>query len=137
MTEPTKVHGPTKATVAPLLSVRAGSAAIDFYKTAFGAVEKFRTDERGRSRLWPNSPLGECDFWLADEAPDHFSTPAPRLWAALQSAWSSSSTIPTPASTAQSLLDRKPFGRWSTSPMAGGSAASSIPSAIIGRSASH
>jgi PhnB protein len=33
-----------KVTVAPLLAVRRGTAAIEFYKTAFGAVEKFRTE---------------------------------------------------------------------------------------------
>ncbi len=36
-------RGALKATVAPLLTVRKGKKAIEFYKTAFGAVELFRT----------------------------------------------------------------------------------------------
>ena len=33
-----------KTSIAPLLSVRKGAKAIEFYKAAFGAVEVFRVD---------------------------------------------------------------------------------------------
>jgi PhnB protein len=68
MASTNKGHGAVKAAVAPLLSVRKGKKAIDFYKAAFGAVELFRTvSEEGAvvARL----SIGESEFWIADEAP--------------------------------------------------------------------
>ncbi|HUB29698.1 MAG TPA: VOC family protein [Terracidiphilus sp.] len=59
-----------RATMAPLLSVRRGSRAIEFYKKAFAAVEEFRTvSEAGAvvARL----AIGDCKFWIADEAPEN------------------------------------------------------------------
>jgi PhnB protein len=56
--------------IAPMLSVRNGANAIEFYKTAFGATEVFRhADESGRvvARL----SLDGAEFWLADESPEH------------------------------------------------------------------
>ena len=49
-------------TVAPMLSVRNGKRAVEFYKAAFGAVEVFRVE----------SPDG-AEFWVADESPEHFN----------------------------------------------------------------
>jgi PhnB protein len=34
-----------RTTIAPWLSVRNGAQAVEFYKSAFGAVEVFRMDE--------------------------------------------------------------------------------------------
>lgn len=59
-----------KVTVAPLLAVRRGVTAIEFYKTAFGAVEIFRTQSPDGAVVAKLS-IGDCDFWLADEAPEH------------------------------------------------------------------
>ncbi|MDD2765179.1 MAG: VOC family protein [Opitutaceae bacterium] len=59
-----------KTTIAPLLSVRKGARAIEFYKKAFGAGELFRVeDEKGEvvARLSVNG----AEFWLADESPPH------------------------------------------------------------------
>ncbi|HTS19182.1 MAG TPA: VOC family protein [Verrucomicrobiae bacterium] len=59
-----------KTTIAPLLSVRRGAQAIDFYKAAFGAEEIFRVeDDKGDvvARLSVNG----AEFWLADESPEH------------------------------------------------------------------
>jgi len=56
--------------IAPMLSVRNGANAIEFYKTAFGATEVFRHgDESGRvvARL----SVDGAEFWLADESPEH------------------------------------------------------------------
>lgn len=61
-------QGAGRATVAPLLAVRKGKKAIDFYQRAFGAIEQFRTvNEEGSvvARL----SIGESEFWIADEAP--------------------------------------------------------------------
>ncbi|MFA5057765.1 MAG: VOC family protein [Opitutaceae bacterium] len=59
-----------KTAIAPLLSVRRGARAIEFYKKAFGAEELFRVeDEKGEvvARLAVNG----AEFWLADESPPH------------------------------------------------------------------
>jgi len=56
--------------VAPLLAVRAGAGAVEFYKSAFGAIEKFRTTSDDGAVV-AQLAIGESDFWLADEAPDH------------------------------------------------------------------
>jgi PhnB protein len=60
--------GGQRASVAPLLAVRKGKRAIDFYKTAFGAVELFRTVSEDGAVV-AHLSIGESDFWVADEAP--------------------------------------------------------------------
>jgi PhnB protein len=57
-------------TVAPLLNVRRGAEAIEFYKAVFGAVEIFRTESPDGAVVAQLS-IGDSDFWLADEAPEH------------------------------------------------------------------
>lgn len=56
--------------IAPLLSVRRGAQAVEFYKNAFGAREIHRVD----------APTGEvvarlavdgAEFWVSDESPEH------------------------------------------------------------------
>ena len=59
-----------KTSIAPMLSVRRGATAIEFYKTAFGAVELFRIDGDGGAVVARLS-VGEAEFWLADESPEH------------------------------------------------------------------
>jgi PhnB protein len=59
-----------RPTLAPLLGVRKGREAIEFYKKAFGAVELFRTESEDGAVV-AQLAVGECDFWLADEAPEH------------------------------------------------------------------
>jgi PhnB protein len=61
-----------KTTLAPMLSVRNGVQAIEFYKAAFGAVELFHVDDGGGSVVAQMS-IGDCEFWLADESPVHFN----------------------------------------------------------------
>ena len=57
-------------TIAPMLSVRRGASAIDFYKSAFGAREVFRLDGEGGAVVARLS-VGGAEFWLADESPEH------------------------------------------------------------------
>jgi PhnB protein len=59
-----------KTTLAPMLSVRGGGRAIDFYKAAFGALELFRVDGDG---VIAELAVGESRFWLADESPENFN----------------------------------------------------------------
>jgi PhnB protein len=58
-------------TIAPWLSVRRSARAVEFYKSAFGAVELFRMgdDESVVARL----SIDEAEFWLSDESPEHHS----------------------------------------------------------------
>lgn len=58
------------ATVAPLLAVRDGASAIDFYKRAFSAGELFRTESEDGAVV-AHLSLGTSDFWLADESPEN------------------------------------------------------------------
>ncbi len=58
-----------------MLSVRAGAAAIEFYKAAFGAAEVFRLDSPDGEVVARLSVDG-AEFWLADESPEHFN-PSP------------------------------------------------------------
>jgi hypothetical protein len=59
-----------KTSLAPMLSVRRGASAIDFYKRAFGAEELFRIEGDGGDVVARMSVDG-ADFWLADESPKH------------------------------------------------------------------
>jgi PhnB protein len=56
--------------VAPLLAVRKGTSAVDFYKTVFGAEEHFRTTSEDGAVV-AKLAIGACEFWVADEAPAH------------------------------------------------------------------
>jgi PhnB protein len=59
-------------TVMAQLSVRRGRAAVEFYKTAFGAVEDYRvggTDEH--EAVVAQLSVGNGTFWVADESPEH------------------------------------------------------------------
>ncbi len=60
--------GTLTASVAPLLAVRKGKKAIEFYKAAFGAVELFRTVSEDGA-IAARMAIGQSEFWLADEAP--------------------------------------------------------------------
>ena len=53
-----------------MLSVRRGAKAIDFYKTAFGAVEAFRIDSES-GEVVARLSVGAAEFWVADESPEH------------------------------------------------------------------
>ncbi len=72
MADPLKDSGNKSTTIAPLLSVRHGAKAIDFYKSAFGAVELFRMDADDGSVIAQLS-AGVSDFWVADESPDNMN----------------------------------------------------------------
>ena len=56
--------------ISPLLSVRRGAQALEFYKSAFGAVEKFRVDAPDGTVVATLAVNG-AEFWVADESPEH------------------------------------------------------------------
>ena len=56
--------------IAPMLSVRNGATAIDFYKAAFQATELFRIDAPDGAVV-ARLAVGGGEFWVADESPAH------------------------------------------------------------------
>jgi PhnB protein len=56
--------------VAPMLSVRNGARAVEFYKSAFGATEVFRIEAPDGAVVARLSVEG-AEFWLSDESPEH------------------------------------------------------------------
>jgi PhnB protein len=59
-----------ECSIAPMLSVRKGAEAVEFYKSAFGAVEIYRVEDPGGSVVSRLSVDG-AEFWLSDESPEH------------------------------------------------------------------
>ena len=61
---------PVTYSVAPMLSVRHGARAVEFYKTAFGALEIFRVEAPDGAVVSRLSVEG-AEFWVSDESPEH------------------------------------------------------------------
>lgn len=59
-----------RSSLAPWLSVRNSARALDFYKSAFGAIEVYHFDgpEGG---IVARLSVDGAEFWLSDESPDH------------------------------------------------------------------
>ena len=61
-----------KTGISPMLSVRKGASAVEFYKAAFGAEELFRIDSE-TGEVVARLSVGGAEFWVADESPKHFN----------------------------------------------------------------
>ncbi len=61
-----------KSQISPMLSVRGGARAVEFYKAAFGAKEEFRVGDEGDAIVARLSVHGS-EFWIADESPEHLN----------------------------------------------------------------
>ena len=61
-----------KTLIAPMLSVRRGAEAIEFYKAAFGAATVYRHDNESGEVVARLSVDG-AEFWVADESPEHLN----------------------------------------------------------------
>ena len=61
---------PPKTSISPMLSVRTGAKAVEFYKQAFGARELFRIESEAGDVV-AQLAVGEADFWLADESAEN------------------------------------------------------------------
>lgn len=59
----------TTVSLAPMLSVRRGTDAVAFYKTAFGASELFKIEDGGA--VVAQLAVQGAKFWVADESPSH------------------------------------------------------------------
>jgi PhnB protein len=60
----------TAVSVSPMLSVRRGAAAVEFYKTALGAVEVFRVENEA-GEIVSRLTVDGAEFWVSDESPEH------------------------------------------------------------------
>ena len=56
-------------TIAPMLSVRRGSEAVDFYQRALGADVVFRVDAPDGA-IVARLAISGAEFWVADESPE-------------------------------------------------------------------
>ena len=56
--------------VAPMLSVRNGARAVEFYKAAFGATEVFLIESPDGAVVCRLSVEG-AEFWVSDESPEN------------------------------------------------------------------
>jgi len=54
--------------VVPMLSVRNGARAVEFYKAAFGATALFRVENES-GEVVAQLSVGRAEFWVADESP--------------------------------------------------------------------
>jgi PhnB protein len=70
MSKVTGAEVPTACSISPLLSVRNGARAVDFYKAAFRATEVFRVEDPSGAVVARLSVDG-AEFWLSDESPEH------------------------------------------------------------------
>ncbi len=72
MNDPTDTARTAKTSIAPMLSVRNGAKAVEFYKAAFGAAELFRLDSEDGAVV-ARLAVSEAEFWVADESPEHLN----------------------------------------------------------------
>jgi len=59
------------AKIEPMLSVRNGARAVEFYKAAFGAEVLFLLEDGGS--VVAQLSVGGAVFWVADESPEHLN----------------------------------------------------------------
>jgi PhnB protein len=62
--------GPIACTIAAWLSVRNSRLALEFYKSAFGAIEVYLLDGHEKGVVARLSIDG-AEFWMSDESPEH------------------------------------------------------------------
>jgi PhnB protein len=70
MSTDTGTATPIAYSLAPMLSVRNGARAVEFYKSAFGAVEVFKI-EAPDGAVVARLAIEGAEFWVADESPEH------------------------------------------------------------------
>jgi PhnB protein len=59
-----------RCSIAPWLSVRNSAQAVNFYKSAFGAIEAFRLESPDGAVVARLSVDG-AEFWVGDESPEN------------------------------------------------------------------
>jgi len=65
---------PIKTSIAPWLSVSRATEAVDYYKAAFSAAERYRLADDAGQVIVAQLSIGDAEFWLqedADSSPEH------------------------------------------------------------------
>lgn len=70
MNTKTETGIPAVCSIAPMLSVRNGARAVEFYKAALSATEVYRMEDPGGAVVSRLSVAG-AEFWVSDESPEH------------------------------------------------------------------
>ena len=55
------------ASIAPWLSVGDAARAVDYYKAAFGAVERYRLEDDAGRLVVARLAVGAADFWIQED----------------------------------------------------------------------
>jgi PhnB protein len=58
---------PIKTSIAPWLSVRRATEAVDYYQAAFGAVERYRLEDEAGKVVVAQLAIEGADFWLQED----------------------------------------------------------------------
>jgi PhnB protein len=58
---------PVKTSIAPWLSVNRATEAVDYYKAAFGAVERYRLEDDAGKVVVAQLAIEGADFWLQED----------------------------------------------------------------------
>lgn len=61
-----------KRSISPMLSVRRGAKAVEFYKEALGARELFCI-ANDAGEVVAQLAVGDAEFWVADESPENLN----------------------------------------------------------------
>jgi PhnB protein len=57
---------PIEASIAPWMAVRDGAKAVEYYRNAFGAVERYRLEDDGRVVV-AQLRVGGATFWVQED----------------------------------------------------------------------
>jgi PhnB protein len=67
MSTSTPESEPVKTSIAPWLSVNRATEAVDYYKAAFGAVERYRLEDDAGKVVVAQLAIEGADFWLQED----------------------------------------------------------------------
>jgi PhnB protein len=67
MSTSTPESEPVKTSIAPWLSVSRATEAVDYYKAAFGAVERYRLEDDAGKVVVAQLAIEGADFWLQED----------------------------------------------------------------------
>ncbi|RYG34778.1 VOC family protein [bacterium] len=62
-----------RVSLAPLLSVRRSAEAVEFYKSAIGAVEVYRMEEDPEAGVISRLSVEGAEFWVSEGSPENAS----------------------------------------------------------------
>jgi PhnB protein len=65
----TMSDSPIKASIAPWMAVRDGAKAVEYYRNALGAVERYRLEHDGRVVV-AQLQVGGAAFWVQEDVDD-------------------------------------------------------------------